>query len=341
MPPRQRLVPRADAAAQHHVADAQLDEADRVRDDPAVVLVVGMDHDDDVGPAFQGVAVARLLIAAVAAVLRVDDDRQAHLAGHLDGAVLAAVVHEDDLIDAAGGHVGQRGGQRALGVVGRHDGDDAMRGVWAAAPASPRDAIDVEELVAQVQFRSLNRGHWRALPHMELHVGWAESCEAHHAPLGGPRRLGAPYDDSSRTPVIHHPAASAFERSDDTRSAIETFGLSPPALGAVDAAAPRSQAPAAAWDVSVRAIAAVPCRRSLPFRSAAGPPLPGRAARASDSRARPRCASSMICARLRVDLAGRLLAVARARPRRPRRRGTPGRSARGSRRGPAGSCRTP
>ena len=145
-------MPRADAAAQHHVADAQFDEADRVRDHPAVVLVVGMDHDDDVGPAVEGFAVARLLIAAVAAVLRMDDHGQAHLAGHLDGAVLAAVVHQDDLIDAARRHVGQRRGQRALGVVGRHDGDDAMRAFGRLLRQRPRDALDVEELSRSFSF---------------------------------------------------------------------------------------------------------------------------------------------------------------------------------------------
>ena len=45
----QRLGARADAAAQHHVADAQLDEADRQRDDAAVVLVIGVDHHHHVG----------------------------------------------------------------------------------------------------------------------------------------------------------------------------------------------------------------------------------------------------------------------------------------------------
>ena len=66
----QRLVARTDAAAEHHVADAQLDEADRVRNHAAIVLIIRMDHDHDVGAALQGFAIARLLIAAVAAVLR-------------------------------------------------------------------------------------------------------------------------------------------------------------------------------------------------------------------------------------------------------------------------------
>ena len=151
LPPRhaagQGLVPRPDPAAQDHVADAQLDDADGVRDHPAVVLVVRVDHHDDVGPVLQGVAVAGLLVAAVAAVLRVLNDRQAHLAGDLDGAVRAAVVHQEDLVDRPDGNVGEGGGQGALGVVGRQHGDDL---VVAARQVGFRheDALDVEDLVA-------------------------------------------------------------------------------------------------------------------------------------------------------------------------------------------------
>ena len=74
------------------------------------------------------------------------DHGQAHLAGHCDGAVLAAVIHENDFVDAAGRDVGQRGRQRALGVVGRHHGDDLVVcrfGGWS--PLGYEDALDVEE----------------------------------------------------------------------------------------------------------------------------------------------------------------------------------------------------
>ena len=116
LPPRhpalQRLGPAPHAVAEDHVADAQLDHADRVRDHPRVVLVVRVDHHHHVGPVFEAVLVARLLVAAVAGVLLVDDDRQAHVAGDLHGVVLAAVVHEQDLVDAPGREVGDGGGER-------------------------------------------------------------------------------------------------------------------------------------------------------------------------------------------------------------------------------------
>ena len=119
------------------------------RNDAAVVLIIGMDHHHHVGAARQRFAVARLLIAAVTAVFRVNDHRQAHVARDLDRAVGAAVVHEDHLIDGADRHVGQRRRQRAFGVVGRHHGDDAVLAFRRVA-FRLEDAIDVKELVARL-----------------------------------------------------------------------------------------------------------------------------------------------------------------------------------------------
>ena len=63
----------------------------------------------------------------------------------------------------------------------------------------PRDAIDVEKLFAQFQLRSLNRGHWRALAHIELQ--YASLRVRATSPLVDlelvTRRL--------LKPVIHHP----------------------------------------------------------------------------------------------------------------------------------------
>src|SRR5262249_13921694 len=134
------------------------DDADGVGDDPAVILVVGVDHDDDVGPVGQRRLVARLLVAAVAAVLGVLQDRQAHLAGDLDGAVGAAVVHQADLVHRAGGDGGQRGGGGALGVVGRHDGDDLVLAPGGGL-VGLEDAIDVEDLMARPQIGGLQQRH--------------------------------------------------------------------------------------------------------------------------------------------------------------------------------------
>jgi hypothetical protein len=66
-----RFAPRADPVAEDHVADTALDEAHEVRDQRRVVLVVRVQHHDDVGAALERRAVEHLLIAAVAEIARV------------------------------------------------------------------------------------------------------------------------------------------------------------------------------------------------------------------------------------------------------------------------------
>ena len=74
-------------AAEHQVALARRDRLDQGRDPGRVVLVVGMEHHDDVGTGLQRRVVARLLVAAVAPVLGVDDDVETELPGDVDGLV--------------------------------------------------------------------------------------------------------------------------------------------------------------------------------------------------------------------------------------------------------------
>jgi hypothetical protein len=125
-----------------------------VRDHPGVVLVVRVDHHHHVRPVLQGVAVARLLVAAVARVLVVDDHRQAHLPGDLDGAVIAAVVHQEDVVHAAGREVGDGRGEGALRVVGGEYRDDL---VLARRDRDGRleDPIDVKRLGGRAERRAV------------------------------------------------------------------------------------------------------------------------------------------------------------------------------------------
>ncbi len=77
-PDRHPAGPRVtkEAAPQHQVAPPGGDRLDQGRDPGGVVLVVGVEHDDDVGTGREGRVVARLLVAAVASVLGVDDHVQ-------------------------------------------------------------------------------------------------------------------------------------------------------------------------------------------------------------------------------------------------------------------------
>ena len=89
------------------------------------VLIVRVNHDHNVGAPLQGSGVARLLVPAIAAVLRVDDGVQAETPGHLRGSIRGTVVHYDDFVD----HVrdlGRGAFESLLGVVCRHDDNDSL-----------------------------------------------------------------------------------------------------------------------------------------------------------------------------------------------------------------------
>src|SRR5262249_38661927 len=122
----ERLAPRADAGAQDHVADVGLDEPGQQRGEAAVVLVVRVDHHDDVGLPPPRLVVAGLLVGAVAAVLGVHDDREAEAPRDVDRPVAAGVVHDQDLVDAAGGDVAVSLLEGGSGVVRRHHGHDLV-----------------------------------------------------------------------------------------------------------------------------------------------------------------------------------------------------------------------
>ena len=90
-----------------------------------VVLVVGVDHDHDVGTTAQRFEVARLLVAAIAAVLDVHDDFEPEAFGDVDRVVVADVVDQDDFIDDVHRQPAVGRLQSARRVVGGHDDDDA------------------------------------------------------------------------------------------------------------------------------------------------------------------------------------------------------------------------
>ena len=94
------------------------------RHERRVVLVVGVDHDHHVGAAAQRLEVARLLVAAVAAVLDVHDDFQAQPLGDIDRVVVADVVDQDDFVDHVHGQAAIGLLERARRVVRGHDHHD-------------------------------------------------------------------------------------------------------------------------------------------------------------------------------------------------------------------------
>ena len=92
------------------------------------VLVIRVDHDDDVRAGLERKAVAGFLVAAVAGVFLVDMDADAgELGRDLHGVVVAAVVHEDDFVHDALLVDFVHGLRDGFGrVVGGHDDDDFL-----------------------------------------------------------------------------------------------------------------------------------------------------------------------------------------------------------------------
>ena len=80
------------------------DRRDEGGEQPRRVLVVGMDHDHDVGAFVQRQRVARLLVGAVAAILGVDVDGGPRERSRLPDRVVAArIVHDDHAVDESVG----------------------------------------------------------------------------------------------------------------------------------------------------------------------------------------------------------------------------------------------
>ena len=87
-----------------------------------------MEEDDDVRPLLERSRVAGLLIAPVAAVLRVHEDLDPELACKPGGVVRAGIVHQDHRVGDSRGDVGHCLGEGALRAVGGHGDDDSCHG---------------------------------------------------------------------------------------------------------------------------------------------------------------------------------------------------------------------
>jgi len=92
------------------------------------VLIVGMDHDDDVSSLLQCAPVAGLLIAAIAHVTLVGIHPGLLKAPcDLDRPVMTDIIHDDNQIDAVlGQHLRMGLPECLFGVVGRHYHDDFL-----------------------------------------------------------------------------------------------------------------------------------------------------------------------------------------------------------------------
>src|SRR5579862_8269660 len=87
------------------------------------VLVVGMNHDDDVGASGQSFAITGLLVAAVTIIAIVLEDVQTETAGNIDGLIGTAVIDQDADVNEFGKFSDGRF-ESLLRVVSGHDDRD-------------------------------------------------------------------------------------------------------------------------------------------------------------------------------------------------------------------------
>src|ERR1700678_4271858 len=79
-----------------------------------------MHHDHDIRAARECLAIARLLVAAVAQILVMNEGDQAQFQREFGGAVLTAVINKDDLIDELVRQIAVGSFQSLRRVVRRH-----------------------------------------------------------------------------------------------------------------------------------------------------------------------------------------------------------------------------
>ena len=108
-----------DAGGEHDGVEAVGNDGAHGQDELRGVLVVGVNHDDDVGAELEGFCVAALLVAAVAAVHFMDDDvTDADALGYFHGVVGAFVVHEHDFVHDVHGYLAVGALEGECGAVG-------------------------------------------------------------------------------------------------------------------------------------------------------------------------------------------------------------------------------
>src|SRR5262249_56819416 len=131
-PPPRRLA--QDPGAEDDLVDAGSDHPRHRRDEAWVVLVVGMQHHDDVGSARQRFGVARLLIRPVAEVALVHEGLDLEPAREAHRSVVASVVYQQHAVDDVVRDLAIGTLEGLLGAIGRQDDDDAF-------PVEHREAL--------------------------------------------------------------------------------------------------------------------------------------------------------------------------------------------------------
>ena len=114
------------ARADYDVVHARRDHCRHRGDQLRLVLVIRMQHDDDVGAFSQRQRIASLLVGAVAAILRMPVRDHAEAARHRQRRIVAGIIDQQHRIDDVTGNLKEAFLERFLGAVRRHHHDDLL-----------------------------------------------------------------------------------------------------------------------------------------------------------------------------------------------------------------------
>src|SRR5207253_8323064 len=108
------------------VVHARRDHARHRGYQPRVVLVVGMEHHDDIGAVPEEFSIARFPVCAVPEIAGVGVHIEAELPGGVDSPIGAGVIDEEDVVGDPGRDVLEGPGEGRLGIVSRQDDDHLL-----------------------------------------------------------------------------------------------------------------------------------------------------------------------------------------------------------------------
>ena len=117
---------REDARPEAHIIHARCDHRGHGRHEARLVLVIGMEHDHDVGPALEGDVVTTFLIATITLVRVVPHAMDTEFLSQGEGIVAAVVVDQYHIVHHIHRDGSDRGTQCLRSVVSGKDDSEAQ-----------------------------------------------------------------------------------------------------------------------------------------------------------------------------------------------------------------------
>ena len=116
----------SDARAHHDVTNSESDKTYGKRYHLRVVLIIGVNHHNDIGVGFQDGIVTSFLVGAVTPIFLVDEDVESEISSNFDSSVGAAIITDYYLVGSTEWDITYGFFQSEFGVVGRHYNDNFL-----------------------------------------------------------------------------------------------------------------------------------------------------------------------------------------------------------------------